>query len=105
MLERLFTGGFTPLNSALIAACIPTELQTVQWIILKVAPDLTYYSGCAIWILLVALAVYLSAFSKTVRERCEAFTASRKKVAVTVILFVWSVLSLSEVADFIYVNF
>lgn len=105
MFSQLFSGSLLPLNSSLIAACIPTECQLLQWLILKAAPDLTYYSGCAIWIGLVALALYLAAFSKTVRERCESFAASRKKIAVTVVLFTWSVLSLSEVAEFIYVNF
>ncbi|MCR5672675.1 MAG: MBOAT family protein [Lachnospiraceae bacterium] len=105
MLKRLFTGGFSPLNSALIAACIPTEFQLIQWLILKAAPDLTYYSGCAIWIVLVAIGIYFSAFSRTAKERCDGFVASGKKVAVTVILFTWAVLSLSEVAEFIYVNF
>ena len=105
MLKRLFTGGFIPLNSALVAACIPTEFQLIQWLILKVLPDFTFYSGCAIWIILVAAALYFSVISKTVRERCDAFVPSRRKVAVTVILFTWAVLSLSEVAEFIYVNF
>ena len=105
MIARLFTGGFIPLNSALIAACIPTEFQLIQWLILKAAPDFTYYSGCAIWIILVAIGLYFSTISKTVKERCDAFAASHRKVAITVILFTWSVLSLSEVAEFIYVNF
>ena len=105
MLRQLFTGGFVPLNSALIAACIPTECQLLQWMILKIAPDFTYYSGCIIWICLILIALYFSAVSKTVRQRCDHFSPSAKKVAVTVILFVWSVLSLSEVAEFIYVNF
>ena len=105
MLYQLFCGGLRPLNSELIAACIPTECQLLQWIILKIAPDFTYYSGCAIWIGLVLLAVILASFSKTMKERCENFAASGKKIAVTVILFTWSVLSLSEVAEFIYVNF
>jgi hypothetical protein len=89
----------------LIAACIPTEFQLFQWIVLKFAPDATFYTGCAIWIILVAIGLYFSTFAKTARERCDAFVASRRKVAITVILFVWSVLSLSEVAEFIYVNF
>ena len=105
MIARLFTGGFIPLNSALIAACIPTEFQLIQWLILKAAPDFTYYSGCAIWIILVAIGLYFSTISKTVKERCDAFAASHRKVAITVILFTWSVLSLSEVVEFIYVNF
>ncbi len=103
--RQLFTGGFIPLNAELVATCTPTECQLLQWIILKIAPDLTYYSGCAIWIALVALALYLAAFAKTVKERCDAFIASRKRIVTTVILFTWSVLSLSQVAEFIYVNF
>ena len=105
MLKQLFTGGFIPLNSSLIAACIPAEFQLLQWLVLKAAPDLTFYSGCFIWIALIAAALYFAAFSKTMRQRCDGFKASGRMVAVTVILFAWSVLSLSEVAEFIYVNF
>ena len=105
MLSRLFTAGFTPLNSSLVATSIPTEFQLIQWLILKAAPDMTFYSGCAIWILLVIIGIYFSAFSKTARERCDQLIASRKMVLMTVILFTWSVLSMSEVAEFIYVNF
>ena len=105
MLKRVFTAGFGSLNSSLIATCIPTECQLLQWLILKAAPNATFYSGCAIWIGLVLLGIVLSSFSKTAAQRCKDFTASGKKIAATVILFTWSVLSLSEVAEFIYVNF
>ncbi len=105
LLGKVFTGGFKSLNASLIAACIPTEFQLIQWLVLKVAPDATFVSGCIIWILLVVTGLYFSTFAKTTRERCDSFVASRGKVAVTVILFVWSTLSLSEVAEFIYVNF
>ncbi len=105
LLKQLFAGGFKPINAELVAACIPTECQLLQWIILKVAPDMTYYSGCAIWILLVFLALFLASFAKTIKERMEHFTPSRRIIITTVILFTWSVLSLSEVAEFIYVNF
>ncbi|MBO4904071.1 MAG: MBOAT family protein [Lachnospiraceae bacterium] len=105
MIKRIFTGGFGPLNSSLIAACIPAECQLLQWLILKAAPNMTFYSGCAIWIALVALGVWLASFSRCAKERCDNFTASGRKVLTTVILFTWSVLSLSEVAEFIYVNF
>ncbi len=105
LLSQLFTAGFKPLNAELVATCIPTEFQLIQWLILKAAPDMTYYSGCAVWIILVAAGIYFSAFSKTAKERCDRFTASHRKVAATVLLFAWSVLSMSEVAEFIYVNF
>ena len=105
MLGQLFAGGLKPLNAELVAACIPTECQLLQWIILKAAPDMTYYSGCAIWIALAALALYLASFAKTIKERMERFAPSKKLIVTSVILFTWSVLSLSEVAEFIYVNF
>ena len=105
MLKQVFTGGFRALNSGIIGTCIPTELQLFQWFVLKIAPDMTFYTGCAIWILLVAVALYFAAFSKPSLKRCEEFVPSRKKVFITVILFAWSVLSLSDVAEFIYVNF
>ena len=105
MLSRLFKGGLVPINSSVIAMCTPAEFRLIQWIILKQAPDLTYYSSCAIWIFLVAVGLYFSAFSDTVKKRCDNFAASRKKTVTTVLLFTWSVLSLSEVTEFIYVNF
>lgn len=105
MLSRLFTAGPMPLNSAIVAGCIPTEFRLIQWLILKVAPGITYYSGCAIWILLVITGICFSAFSKSSKERCESFTPSRMRTVTTVLLFTWSVLSMSEVAEFIYVNF
>lgn len=105
LLKRLVTGRSMPINSTIIATCIPAEFGLMQWLIGKASPDWSYYSGCAVWITLVALALYLSAFSKTVKERCASFAATKRKSAATVILFIWSVLSLSEVAQFIYVNF
>ncbi len=105
MLSRLFKGGMIPINNEIVAAGIPAEFQLLQWLILKAEPTFTYYSGCAVWIGLVTVALYLAAFSKTVKMRCDAFAASKTKVVTTVILFTWSVLSLSKVTEFIYVNF
>ena len=105
MFRQLFTGGIAPLNNGIIAGCVPTECQFLQWLVLMAAPDLTFVSGCAIWIGLVAAALYFSAFAKTMKQRCDGFVATKGKVLITVILFTWSVLSLSEVAEFLYVNF
>lgn len=105
MLGRLFKGGLTPVNASIIAVCIPAEFQPLQHLTVRLAPNLTNIFGCAEWILLIAIALYLSARSKTVRERCDAFVASNKKLVAVVILFTWSVLSLSKVTEFIYVNF
>ncbi|MCR5301365.1 MAG: MBOAT family protein [Lachnospiraceae bacterium] len=105
MLKQVFTGGLGALNSGIVGASIPAEFQLFQWFVLKLAPGLTFYTGCGIWILLVAVALYFAALSKPSGQRCASFAPSRKALLVTVILFVWSVLSLSDVAEFIYVNF
>lgn len=103
--EQLFTGGYKPINAEIVAACIPAEGQLLQWLILKINPSVTYYSGCAILLILMAIALYLAVFSKNAAVRTREFVASKSKIITTVILFVWSILSLSSVTEFIYVNF
>ena len=103
--EQIFTGGYKPMNAEIVAASIPVEGQFIQWLILKVNSSVTYYSGCAIILILYAIALYLAAFSKNAAYRTKNFVASKGKIITTVILFVWSILSLSSVTEFIYVNF
>ena len=103
--KQLFTGGLIPIDINIIASCIPTEGQLIQWIVLQYAPSLTYYSGCAIMIILIVAGLLLCTVGKTAREQAERFVASKGRIAITVILFVWSILSLSQVTEFIYVNF
>ena len=103
--KQLFTGGLIPIDINIIASCIPTEGQLIQWIVLQYAPSLTYYSGCAIMIILIVAGLLLCTVGKTAKEQAESFIASRGRIAITVILFVWSILSLSQVTEFIYVNF
>lgn len=103
--KQLFTGGFTPINVNIIAACIPAEGQLLQWITLQLAKDFVSYSGIVIILFLIILALILCTLTKTAKERCDAFVAKRSIVFTTVILFTWCVLSLSQVSEFIYVNF
>ena len=42
---------------------------------------------------------------KNTKERIDEFNATKKTMIICVVLLVWSVLSLSEVSGFIYVNF
>lgn len=105
MIKQLFTGGFIPVNITMVATCIPPEGDLIQWIVLKLAPAYTYYSGSILLIALIVFATVASVLFKSTPERVKAFTPSKPKVAVTVLLLVWSILSLSEVSQFIYVNF
>ena len=103
--EQLFTGGFKPINIDIIAACIPPEGQLIQWIVLKYAKAYTYYSGCTIMLAVMGIGLLLCTLTKTAASRVASFSPTKLKVVTTVILFVWSVLSLSQVSEFIYVNF
>ena len=103
--KQLFTGGFTPINVNIIAACIPAEGQLLQWLTLQFAKDYVSYTGIIIILFLIALALILSTLTKTAKERCDAFAPKKSLVFTTVILFTWCVLSLSQVSEFIYVNF
>lgn len=105
MIKQLFTGGLIPVNITMVASTIPPEGDLIQWIVLKLNPAATYYTGSAILIFIMAFAVFASTCMKTTSERVKEFTPSKPKLAVCVLLLIWSVLSLSEVAQFIYVNF
>lgn len=105
MIKQLFTGGFIPVNITMVASCMPPEGDLIQWIMLNINPSYTYYSGSIILIALMLFATVASVCFKTTAERVKSFTPSKPKLAIAIILFIWSILSLSEVAQFIYVNF
>ncbi len=60
------------------------------------------------WILLVVfIAVLLLAcfFMKNTQQKVETLKLSMGKMAVTVVLMIWSIMSLAEISEFIYFNF
>jgi len=62
---------------------------------------------CPWFLLVVVLAVLLIAcfFMRNTQEKVNDGRYGGKRIAATVLLFVWSVLSLSEVSEFLYFNF
>lgn len=105
MFKQLFTGGIISIDINIVAAAIPAEGKLIQWIVLKSAPQFTYYSGCAVILAMLLTGLLIATRSKTVSAKVREFKPTRVKVFTTVMLFAWSVLSLSEMAEFIYVNF
>ena len=105
MIKQLFTGGIIPVNITMVASTIPPEGDLLQWIALKINPSITYYTGSFILIFIMAFATFAATCMKTTAQRVKEFTPTRPKLTAAVLLFVWSILSLSEVAQFIYVNF
>ena len=56
-------------------------------------------------VFVVAFSLFASVKMKNTKERIDEFNATKKTMIICVVLLVWSVLSLSEVSGFIYVNF
>jgi len=106
MYSNLFTGGFSSINDTIISACIPVEGQLIDWIFKKyTSADFSHYIRCAIMFILTGLSTYIAVFTKSAKEKIEEFTPSGKTLRIMVILLVISLLSLSQVSEFIYVNF
>lgn len=104
-LKELISFEFTPISSELVAVATPKEYEIIQWIVSKFTNINTYYTGLPVVIFVLLFAIFASIKMKNTDERIKEFASSRKYVFITVLLLVLSVISLSEVSSFIYVNF
>ncbi len=103
--SELFTGGFVPVNIEFIAAATPSGCNILQWLVMQFTPLSTYYTGMIIILALLIFALLSSIFMKNTDERIAAFQPSARLAAVSALLLVLGILSLSEISKFIYVNF
>ena len=102
MIRNVFTAGLYKPSEAFVKGFNRSEL----WYVLKVA-HLTNY-GFSVYILTVvtiAIALLLVFFGKNVHELADRTKYSVSTAVMLGIVFVWSVLSLSEVGTFLYFNF
>lgn len=101
--DRLFRGGFGRLYSPFIEGFadlvevsilrrigIAGLLEGNQWILLAV---------------FAAILVFACFFMKNTQEKVENLKLTKWKMAVTVVLMIWGIMSLSEISEFIYSNF
>lgn len=103
--EQLFSGKILPIDINLVAAATPDEAELMQWLIQTFTEFSPYYSGAVVIVLVLVFAVFAGCFMKNTQERIAAFVVSKKTLIITVILLTWSILSMSDVSKFIYVNF
>jgi len=103
--KQLFTGGFTALNMEMIAAGTPIECNLLQWCVLKFTPVSPTITGSILVLGFLLFTVYASIGMRNSDERMAEFKPGGKLAAICTILLVLSILSLSEVTKFIYVNF
>lgn len=106
MIKELFSFRFVPVDSNFSVYAFPAELEIVPWLLNKYTKvKSTYYFSAAVNVLVVAFALFASTKMKNTKERLKNFKASKGVVFITVLLLVWSIMSMSEVSNFIYVNF
>lgn len=103
-LHELFSFKFKKVDVALVVASMPSEYGIFQWMFDKIGLN-TYYTGLPVTALLLLFALFASIKMKNTSERIENFEITTRKLVVTVALLAWSIISLSEVSSFIYVNF
>lgn len=104
MIKNLISMDFQAIDPTMIVTSLPAETEIIQWLMMKIGVN-TYYSGLAIILFVLIFAIFASIFMKNTNERIQEFKPTGKTVAVAVVLLVWSILSLSSVSTFIYVNF
>ena len=106
MIKELFSFKIIPVDASFSTYAFPAELEIIPWLVNKFTKiKSTYYFSAFVNVIVVVFALFASTRMKNTQERIEGFKLTKGAVAVTVLLLVWSILSLSEVSTFIYVNF
>lgn len=99
---RLFTGGHGMYAS--FADCFNGLVEVSILRRIGFGALMERYPCCLLLLFVIAL-VLACFFMRNTQEKAEAMQFTNRKAVVTVILLVWSILSLSEISEFIYFNF
>lgn len=106
MLKELFSFKLTAVDANFAVYAFPAELEIVPWLLNKfTAVKNTYVFSAVVNVIVVVFALFASTKMKNTNERIQNMKISKGLIAVTVFLIVWSVMSMSDVSNFIYVNF
>lgn len=106
MIKEMFSFRFNPIDPNFSAYAFPAELEIVPWLLNKFTEiKSTAIFNSVVNVVIVLFGLFASTRMKNTNERMDEFKPSNKMVAITVILLIWSIMSLSDVSNFIYVNF
>lgn len=101
--NRLFTGGFGPLYEPIaIAVESITEVEVLYRIGLG---NLIISHPFFIPSLFAGVSLIACVFMKNTQEKTITLKLSNRKIIVVVLLMLWSILSLSQISEFLYFNF
>ncbi|MCR5791430.1 MAG: MBOAT family protein [Lachnospiraceae bacterium] len=107
VIKKLFAFHFTPISdkAVYVAAASPAEFGLLEWLLSLSDPDLPVYVGLVLLYVLLIIGILCATLMKTPVERIRQFQPTKKLLAATVLLLVWSIISLSDISTFIYTNF
>lgn len=101
--KKLFSGGMGEIAAPICSSF--NELLELEILYrLGLGSVIDHLPGLLL-VVFVVLLVLACFFMKNTQEKMESFTFSNRKILVVVILLLWSILSLSEISEFLYVNF
>lgn len=101
--ERVGYGGFGPIYQP-ITECF-TDLMEMKVLIRTGLPGLLADQYWILIVLALALIALCCVFLKNTQEKVAEMRFSAGKIVVIVFLLMWSILSLSDVSEFLYFNF
>lgn len=101
--KKLFSGGMGKI-AAPICECFNDLLEMEILYRMGLGTVIERMPGL-ILILFAVMLVIACFFMRNTQEKLENFTFSNRRMLVVVILLLWSILSLSEISQFLYVNF
>lgn len=102
---ELFSFKLLPVKVELIAAATLKEYELFQWIFAEFTKLNTYYTGLIPILLFLLFALFASIRMRNVYDTISDFKPNGIMVAGTVFLLIMSIISLSDISSFIYVNF
>lgn len=101
--NRIFVPGTGAVESSLMEAM--NELVEIRILCRLGLQGLVDRLPGAMLFVIVVTALFLAVFTKNTQERVEKFCYKKRQMAITVLLLVWSIVSLSGVSEFLYSYF
>lgn len=105
MIAKIFAFDFGTVGQPFLDCIKTAEYGFIERVAGNFIPSLSAYFGYGLLVVLFGFAVFASAKMKNTNERIDSFKPSFGKLAVSCVLMVWSIVSLSGVSTFLYFNF
>ena len=105
MIKTVFSFDFGAVNPEYLSAVMTAEFQAVSWLLGKFSQSISELYGYILFAAFFIFAAFASVKLKNTNERLLSFKPNTKRLIVSALLLVWSVISLSGVSTFLYFNF